>query len=418
MSDRKKRSAPSSGIVLTGGHVIDAKNGTEDEAQVHISGDRIESISKSDAAPAGGTVIDVVGCYVTPGCLDIHTHLFHTAGNPHAWAGEYSVPPDVFSFKSGTTTMVDTGSAGWRNFPLFRASVIDRSRTRVFALVNIASYGMINDMIEQFPDDFDPDAAAAVAGEHSDAVVGFKTAHYFHPDWTSVDRTVAAGELAHLPVMVDFGYFRKERPYWELVTQRLRPGDISTHCFRGPVPVADSTGRVYDYLWEARKRGVKFDVGHGAGSFLFRNAVPAISGGFYPDSISTDFHVLSMNAALIDLPTTMSKLLALGMPLAEVFRATTWSPAQMIGHPELGHLSPGAPADLAVWELEEVALHYQDTAGGTIPADKRLRCVMTLKDGEIVWDRDSRNGVDYRTLPADIGIRDGEFLVPPPEASR
>jgi dihydroorotase len=402
-------------ITLQGGHVIDPKNGTDGIRDVTVANGQIENVAASGKPDGASKVIDVSGCYVTAGAVDIHTHLFHTAGNPHAWAGELSVPPDVFSFKSGTTTMVDTGSAGRRNFPLFRASVIDRSRTRVFGLINIASYGMINDMIEQYPEDFDPDETAAVAREHADAVVGFKTAHYFHPDWTSVDRVLEAGEKADLPVMIDFGYFRKERPYWQLVTDRMRPGDISTHCFRGPVPVADENGRVYSYLRQARERGVKFDLGHGAGSFLFRNAVPAVRDGFYPDSISTDFHGLSMNAALVDLPTTMSKLIAVGMPMAAVFEAVTWNPARMIGHPELGHLSAGATADVAVWKLEEGDFGYKDTVGGAIRATQRLRCVMTLKDGEIVWDADARDAVDYRSIPADAGIRDGEYLIPPAE---
>jgi dihydroorotase len=172
---------------------------------------------------------------------------------------------------------------------------------------------------------------------------------------------------------------------------------------------------VYSYLRQARERGVKFDLGHGAGSFLFRNAVPAVRDGFYPDSISTDFHGLSMNAALVDLPTTMSKLIAVGMPIEAVFEAVTWNPARMIGHPELGHLSAGATADVAVWKVDEGDFGYKDTVGGAIRATQRLRCVMTLKDGEIVWDADARDAVDYSSIPADAGIRNGEYLIPPAE---
>ncbi len=413
MSDARVIDSPRR-LVLRGGRVVDAKNDVDRLADVIISNGRIESVCGSDNGHQEESALDVTGCYVTAGAVDIHTHLFHTAGTPDAWAGEYSLPPDAFTFRAGTTTCVDTGSAGRRNFPLFRTTVVDRSRTRVFALINIASYGMINDMIEQFPDDFDADATAAVAHEHVDVVVGFKTAHYARPDWASVDRVLAAGETARLPVMVDFGYFRRERPYWRLVTQRLRPGDISTHCFRGPVPIVDDSGKLYRYLHEARARGVKFDLGHGAGSFLFRNAVAAVREGFYPDSISTDMHSLSMNAALMDLPTTMSKLLACGMPLNAVLQAVTWNPAQMIGHPELGHLSPGAPADVAVWHLEEGEFAFKDTVGGVLRGRHRLQCVMTVKDGKVVWDADARDGEDYRQLPPNTGMREGEYRVPPP----
>ena len=153
--------------------------------------------------------------------------------------------------------------------------------------------------------------------------------------------------------MIDFGYFKKERPYYQLLGEKLRPGDISTHIFRGPTPWFDAEGKVLPYLHEARARGVILDVGHGGGSFCFRNAVPAIAQGFYPDSISTDLHALCMNMGMLDMATTMSKFLVMGMPLGEVIRASTINPAREIGHPELGHLSVGAVADVAVLQQME-----------------------------------------------------------------
>ena len=335
------------------------------------------------------------------------THLFATTGIHGAWAGDNSVMPDGFSFRSGTTTMVDAGSSGRRNFEDFRLTVIDRSRTRVLAFVNIAGYGMMSNMMEQDKRDFDPQPFVRLKEKHADVVVGVKSAHYEQPDWASVEMAVQAGELARLPVMVDFGYFRKERPYWQLVAEKLRPGDISTHFFRASVPFIDENGKLLNYLLGARERGVIFDVGHGGGSFLFRNAVPVVKQGFFPDSISTDLHTSSMNGAMIDLPTTMSKFLAMGMSLAEVVRGSTWNPACIINHPELGQLSSGAVADVAVWRLQNGDFGFVDVAGGRLSADRRLSCEMTLKDGKVVWDWNGRGAVDYEKLGPRYGTREG-----------
>jgi dihydroorotase len=243
--------------------------------------------------------------------------------------------------------------------------------------------------------------------------VGIKTAHYEPPDWVSVERTIEAGVLAELPVMVDFGYFRRERPYYDLVTRKLRAGDISTHCFRGPVPCVGADGKVLPYLYEARKRGILFDVGHGGGSFVFGNAVPCIQQGFYPDVISTDLHCLSMNLGMLDMTTTMSKFLVMGMPLHDVIRASTIAAGEAIGHPEHGHLSVGVAADVAVLNLLRGSFGFRDSFGGTVAGDRRLVCELTLKDGQAVWDWNGRAGVDYRQMGDGVGIRPGEERVLP-----
>jgi dihydroorotase len=206
---------------------------------------------------------------------------------------------------------------------------------------------------------------------------------------------------------VDFGFFLPERPYWQLVTEHLRPGDISTHVFRAAVPWIDENGKVYDYLKQARARGVRFDVGHGSGSLVMRNAVPAIAQGFYPDSISTDLHVPSMNRGLMDFPTTASKFLAMGMPLTEVVLRSTWNPAQMIHHPEVGHLTVGAVADVTLWSIEKGDFGFRDSSDAMIKGAERLRCEMTLKGGVIEWDWNSRSAVDYRKLGPTYGLRPG-----------
>ena len=404
-------------VLLEGGRVVDPRNGLNQPMDVAVRGGVIAAVErKIDPARAKQT-IRVDGLYVTPGLVDLHVHVFHTTGIQGAWAGDSSVQPDAFSFRSGVTTMVDAGSSGWRNFETFRHTVIDRASTRVLALINIAGLGMISDITEQ--GDFDAAAVARLARKHKDVVVGVKSAHYQKPDWKSVDEAVAAGREASIPVMVDFGHFLRERPYWQLVTERLRPGDISTHMFRGSVPWVDADGKLYPYLGEARKRGVIFDVGHGGGSFVMRNAVPAIALGFYPDTISTDLHAGSMNAGMQDMVTTMSKCLAMGMPLEEVIRAATWRPAQVIHREELGHLTVGAVADIAALRVLEGDFNYADAFGGRLAGKRRLSAEVTLRAGRVVWNANSRGGQDWRKLSPTYGIRPGiDAIVPPPPSTK
>jgi dihydroorotase len=401
-------------IVLKGGHVVDPRNQIDAVMDVAVAGGKIAAVRRDINPAEARTVVDVGGLYVTPGLIDQHVHVFATTGMKDAWAGDNSVLPDGFSFRSGVTTMVDAGSSGWRNFEEFRYRVIDRARTRVLAMLNIVGLGMATDVPEQNVHDMDAKATAEMALKHRDIVVGIKSAHYQGPEWVSVDRAVEAGTIAKIPVMVDFGYFLPERPYYELVTKRLRPGDISTHMFRGPVPYVDGNGKLLDYLKQARARGVLFDVGHGGGSFVFRNAVPAVQQGFLPDTISTDLHTGSMNGAMIDMLTTMSKFLAMGVPLQEVIRQSTANPAKAIGRNELGHLSVGAEADIAVLRVLQGSFGYADASRGTIHGDQRLLCEMTLKGGTVAWDWNARLGTDYRKLEKDYGIRPVDKIILPP----
>ncbi|MEE2872402.1 MAG: amidohydrolase/deacetylase family metallohydrolase [Candidatus Latescibacterota bacterium] len=401
--------------LLKGGHLIDPKNNVNAPMDLAITDGKIAAIDQDIPANQAQQVLDVTGLYITPGLVDIHTHMYATPGWANAWAGDNSILPDGFSFRSGVTTMVDTGSAGWRTFPDFRERVLTRFQTRMYAFLNIASMGMVSTDLEQNVSDMDVEHTAAVMKEHSDFVVGSKTAHFKSPDWVSTDRALASGQAAGMPAMIDFGLFPRERPYYELVTERMAPGDISTHMFLGDVPWLDADGKVLNYLRQARKRGVVFDVGHGGGSFYWRNAIPAIEQGFYPDSISTDLHTKNMNEDMMDMVTVMSKFLVMGMPLDEVIRESTVNPAREIGHEELGHLSLGAVADVAGLKIMEGDFGYTDVASGLLRGKHRIVCELTLQDGVVKWDWDGRIGIDYRELPALYGVRDPEGLVMPPE---
>jgi dihydroorotase len=382
-------------LLLKGGHVIDAKNNVNAVRDVAVSGNRIAAVASDIPASDARLTIDVSGLYVTPGLVDMHVHVFAGSMN-REYTGENCVRPDGFTFRSGVTTVVDAGSSGWRNFGEFRDEIINRSKTRVFAMLNIVGSGMGGRLdVEQNTKDMDPERTAVVARRNSDVVVGIKVAHYAGPEWIAVDRGVQAGQLAHLPVMVDFATFRPERPFQDLVLKHLRPGDIYTHTYLQAVPMLDSRGNVLPYLFEAKKRGVIFDVGHGGGSFSWKQAIPAVQQGFWPDSISTDLHTDSMNAGMKDMLNVMSKFINMGMPLDQVVACSSWHPAREIHHDELGHLTPGAPADIAVLRLIYGDFGFVDSARLRMKGSQKLIAEMTVRDGRIVWDLNGMSSQDW-----------------------
>ena len=382
-------------LLLKGGHVIDAKNNISAVRDVAIAGGKIAAVAANIPASEARKTIDVSSLYVTPGLVDMHVHVF--AGSMgREYTGESCVRPDGYTFRSGVTTVVDAGSSGWRNFGEFRDQIINRSKTRVFAMLNIVGSGMGGRPdVEQNTRDMEPKRTAEVAKRHSDVVVGIKVAHYAGPEWIAVDRGVEAGSLAQIPVMVDFATFRPERPFQELVLKHLRPGDIYTHTYLSAVPMLDEQGRLLPYLFEARKRGIIFDVGHGGGSFSFRQAIPAVRQGFLPDSISTDLHVESMNAGMKDMLNVMSKFLNMGVPLDGVIARSTLAPAREIHHEELGHLSVGAVADVAVLRLVEGDFGFVDSARLRMRGTRKLVAEMTVREGRVVWDLNGMDSEDW-----------------------
>jgi dihydroorotase len=284
---------------------------------------------------------------------------------------------------------------------------MDKTLTRVLAYVNISASGM--GASEQDITTFDVEAAAKAGEEHSDVVVGIKTAHYWtrepfddlHPPWESVEKAVQAGNLCKMPVMVDFWPRPPVRSYAEMILEKLRPGDIHTHVYARQFPVIDANGKVEDHMFEARKRGIWFDVGHGAASFWFRNGARAIAEGFGPDSISTDLHMGNIHGSVLSMLDTMSKCLVMGMPIDEVIYRSTVTPAQAIRRPELGTLSVGSEADVAVLEHRKGAFSYRDCGWTRMDGEDRLACKMTLRAGQVVYDRDAKTVPLWTEAPED-----------------
>ena len=390
---------PKYDLLLRGGHVIDARNSINAVRDVAIAGGKIAAVAAALNPADALKTIDASGLYVTPGLIDIHTHVYTGTGEPRSYAGDSSVYPDGFALRVGVTTVVDAGGSGWRNFDDFKTRVIDRSKTRVLAMLNIVGNGMRGGKFEQDLSDMEAAPTGEKALKHPGLIVGIKTAHYAGPEWAPVERAVEAGTIANVPVMVDFGANLPERPVGELVTKKLRPGDIYTHVYSGLRNEQDSSGHVNPALFEGRKRGVIFDVGHGGGSFLWRIAVPAIKEGFIPDSISTDLHIGSMNAGMKDMLNVMSKFLAMGLPLDSVIARSTWNPAKEIKQDGLGHLSVGAVADVAVLRLEKGRFGFVDMYGARMDGTERLVCELTLRDGKVLYDLNGLSRPDWRSLP-------------------
>lgn len=380
-------------IVIKDGHVIDPKNNINGIMDVAINDGKIVQVSKNIDTKQATQVVNAKGMYVTPGLLDIHGHVFFGTEPDHYLSnGLVALPPDGFTFRVGVTTIVDCGGAGWKSFPTFKKNIIDNSQTRVLSFLNIVGEGMRGGAYEQDINDMNAKMAAMVAQQNKDYVVGFKVAHFQGPEWTPVDRAVEAGKLANMPVIIDFGGNNPPLSIEELFMKHLRPGDIYTHTYtllEGNVRetvVDEATKKVKPFVLEAQKRGIIFDVGYGGASFNFSQAIPAIKSGFYPNTISTDLHTGSMNGSMKDILSIMSKFVAMGMDEASVIKASTWAPAQVIKREELGHLSVGAIADVAVLNMREGNFGFYDKTGYKMEGKKKFECEMTVKGGKIVYD--------------------------------
>ena len=377
-------------LLIKNGHLIDPKNGIDQTMDVAIKDGKILEVAKNIAANRAETVVDAKGLYVAPGLIDLHVHNFAGTMKDAAYSnGWNSVAPDGFTFRAGVTTVVDQGCAGWRNFGIFKENIIDKSKTRVLAFVNIVGGGMKGGEVEQNLADMDPKLAAMAVEKYPETIVGVKVAHYIGPEWMPVENAVKAGEMADVPVMVDFGVSEPVLSLETLLMEKLRPGDMLTHCF-GDTPgrghVVDDQGNLNEFALRAQERGIIFDVGHGAGSFAFTQGIPAVSQGLKPNSISTDLHISSMNGGMKDQLNVMSKFLNMGLTLHEVIAKSTWAPAQYIKRAELGHLTVGAEADLTVLDLLEGEFGFIDVRGYRMDGTQKLECELTVKGGAVMWD--------------------------------
>ena len=387
-------------MLLKGGHVIDPLNEINSDRDIGIKDGKIARVAVNIPESEAEKVVDVSGLYVTPGLVDIHVHVYAGTGARRGYNGDNSVYPDGFTLRSGVTTVVDVGSSGWEQFEDFKDRVIDRSQTRVLAMLNIISAGMTSGDEEHDIREMDSEATARMAKKYPGLIVGVKSAHYRHPDWTSVERAVEAGRLADIPVMIDFGSNHPEtRPLADLLTKKLRPGDIYTHCFSGNRDeLISETGKINPGMFAGRQRGVYFDIGHGGGSFRWNVAVAALRQGFPPDSISTDLHIGSMNRGMQTMIRTVSKIYNLDVPLYDVIKMSTSNPAHQIKRTDLGHLSEGAVADVAVFRDERGVYGFADSRGARLTGNKLLECELTLREGEVRWDLNGRAGVHWKDV--------------------
>jgi dihydroorotase len=374
-------------LLLKNGHVIDPANKRNGRFDIAVVGNKIARVGADLPAAHARVVVDASQYYVTPGLIDIHTHF-------DAQGADLNLQADHNALPNGVTTAVDAGSSGWKNFEAFKTKTIDHSKTRLLAFLNIVGAGMYGPQVENDVQEMDPEAAARMVQKYPNIIVGIKTAHFQPPTWDAVDRAIKAAELSKTIVMVDSSP-KPGREYPDLILKHLRPGDIHTHVYGRSTPQLDDQKKVQLYMLEARKRGVLFDVGHGAGSFWFRIAVPAIEQGFLPDTISTDIHKQSIMLPRANMTTTMSKLLNIGMTVEQIVERSTVNPAKAIHRPELGTLSEGAVADIAVLELQKGKFGFLDSGHGKLIGDKKLRCVLTVRNGDVVWDTEGLSLTDW-----------------------
>lgn len=373
-------------ILIKGGHLIDSKNNIDSKMDVAIANGKILKVASDIPVKGAKKIINANGMYVTPGLIDLHTHVF--VGSKDGFAdGFSSLSPDDITFKAGITTVVDAGTSGWRNFPLFKKQVIDRSSTRILAFLNIAGSGMTGFPSEEDINDMDPHMTSLVIQQYPEIIVGVKLGHYRGSEWTPMDRAIEAGRIANVPLFLEC-----HLPLLPLegLLERMRPGDIYSHTYCTAVDrtcILDENGKLRQCVLDAQKKGIRFDVGHGGGMFHFAVAVPALKHGLFPDSFGSDLHRFSMNSGMKNMLDIMSKFLNMGMTVQDVISRATWNSANSIKRPDLGQLSEGADADIAILNVKKGSFGFIDASGARMNGDSKFEAEMTIRAGKIVWDQ-------------------------------
>lgn len=382
-------------LLIKNGTVIDPANKVNAVLDVAIVDGKVFKVASNIPGNEARKTIDATGLYICPGLIDLHTHVF-VGSKPDKFAdGILSLSPDDFTFKSGVTTVVDAGTSGWRNFPVFKQQVIDQSKTRILAFLNIAGSGLSGKPGQEDLADMDPDKVTETIEKYPDIIVGVKIGHYEGGDWTPFERTLAAANKSNVPILVEC-----HLPQYSLEDQlsRMRPGDIITHSFEKVserMPVIDEQGNIRTFVKDAQNRGILFDVGHGGAGFWFSQAIPASQQGLWPNSFGTDLHRFSMNAGMKDMLNVMSKYLNMGMDKEDVILHATWAPAKSIKREDLGQLSEGAVADVAVLNIRSGNFGFVDAGGNKIEGNQKFEAELTIRAGKIVWDL---NGLSASSL--------------------
>jgi dihydroorotase len=381
-------------LLVRNGHVIDPKNNVDAKMDIAIKDGKIAKVAGSIPAELAVKVIDASGLIVAPGLIDIHTHVF-VGSKPETFAdGFLSVSPDDFTLKAGVTTVVDAGTSGWRNFPVFKEHVIDKSKTRILVFLNIAGNGMSGSPTEQDLNDMDAYMTSLVVKKYADIIVGVKIGHFEGADWAPFDRALDAAKKANTPLFVEC-----HLPQYPLEDQlkKMRPGDIITHSFEKideRMAVVDEQGKLRPFVLDAKNRGVLFDLGHGGAGFWFSVAIPAMKDGLAPNSFGSDLHRFSMNAGMKDMLNIMSKYMAMGMSLGDVIERGSWNAAKSIHKYDLGSLTEGNVADVAVLRVREGQFGFIDAGGNVLQGTKKLEGELTIRSGKVVWDL---NGISAST---------------------
>jgi dihydroorotase len=370
-------------LILKGGRIIDPSQRLDAVADIGFSDGKVAGIGAHFAADPATEVLDVSGHLVTPGLIDLHTHVY--------WGGtSLGIDAEQFCRTSGVTTCIDTGSAGPGNFVGFRKHVIEPSAVRILAYLHISFAGIFAFSKTVMVGESEelrlmaPSEAVEVAEANRDVIVGIKVRVGRGSSGASgaapLDIALQAANQAGIPLMCHIDF---PPPSYEDVLERLRPGDVLTHAFR-PFPNApiDHQGRIKDAVLRARHRGVLFDIGHGKGSFAFKTARGMLANSFYPDTISSDIHSLCINGPVFDQVTTLSKFLCMGMPLPDVIAATTVNAAIALKRPELGTLKPGSIGDATILSVHKGEFDYVDVVGEHMVGDKRI-----FSDGVVIAGR-------------------------------